>query len=57
MTQNYKCKNNHRWEKWYPEFREPPPICPKCKKKGKKIISGGTFVLKGEGFYQNDYKK
>ncbi|MBU1124645.1 MAG: zinc ribbon domain-containing protein [Candidatus Omnitrophica bacterium] len=32
--------------------------CPKCKKKLRRIISGGTgFIFKGSGFYETDYKK
>jgi putative FmdB family regulatory protein len=34
-------------------------LCPKCSSSScKKVISGGTgFILKGEGFYVNDYGK
>ena len=32
--------------------------CPDCRVIAKRIISGSPgFVLKGEGFHQNDYKK
>lgn len=31
--------------------------CPKCHKLAKKTITiPNGFILKGEGFYQNDYK-
>jgi len=30
-------------------------VCPKCIAPAKKIISGTSFVLKGSGFYVNDY--
>jgi len=29
--------------------------CPKCRAKAKKILSPTNFVLKGPGFYVNDY--
>ncbi len=29
--------------------------CPKCLKPTKKLISATNFVLKGTGFYVNDY--
>jgi putative FmdB family regulatory protein len=29
--------------------------CPKCRGKAKKILSPTNFVLKGPGFYVNDY--
>jgi putative FmdB family regulatory protein len=33
-------------------------FCPKCNSICDKNISGGLgFILKGEGFYCNDYKK
>jgi len=29
--------------------------CPKCKGKARKILSPSNFILKGPGFYVNDY--
>ena len=29
--------------------------CPKCLKPARKLISASNFVLKGSGFYVNDY--
>ena len=29
--------------------------CPKCLRPAKKLISATNFVLKGSGFYVNDY--
>jgi len=30
-------------------------VCPKCLAPAKKMISAASFVLKGSGFYVNDY--
>ena len=30
-------------------------LCPKCMAPAKKMISATNFVLKGSGFYVNDY--
>jgi len=36
----------------------PLTICKDCKGELKKLITGiGGFILKGPGFYVNDYKK
>lgn len=36
----------------------PITECPRCGGKLKRLITGGGgFILKGSGFYQNDYKK
>ena len=32
--------------------------CPACgKRKSKRLIGKGNFILKGPGFYNTDYKK
>ncbi|MGQ9510191.1 MAG: FmdB family zinc ribbon protein [Thermodesulfobacteriota bacterium] len=31
------------------------PACPKCSGPAKRLISATNFVLKGPGFYVNDY--
>ena len=31
------------------------PICKKCETMKEKKISSGSFILKGPGFYKNDY--
>ena len=32
------------------------PICKECKTPKEKKMSSGAFILKGPGFYINDYK-
>ncbi|MSP19337.1 MAG: zinc ribbon domain-containing protein [Bdellovibrionales bacterium] len=36
---------------------EPLKTCPKCGKTVKKLMSLGSFQLKGTGWYASDYKK
>lgn len=36
---------------------EPLKICEKCGGDLQKIISGTSFILKGTGWYETDYKK
>ena len=37
---------------------EPLEVCPKCGKKIKRLITGGSGVIfKGSGFYATDYRK
>ena len=31
------------------------PACPKCLGQARKIMSATNFILKGSGFYVNDY--
>lgn len=58
-TYAYKCsKCGHMFENFQSIKDETVPDCPKCGGKAKKIVSGGTgFILKGSGFYVNDYGK
>ena len=56
----YKCQH---CAKVYEKLRNmtqqnDPTTCPTCGSKDThKIISAANFVLKGAGFYANDYKK
>jgi predicted nucleic acid-binding Zn ribbon protein len=34
---------------------EVTPACPQCLGQARKIISATNFILKGSGFYVNDY--
>jgi putative FmdB family regulatory protein len=54
----YKCDScEHQFEAFQKSNEKSLQKCPKCKKKKlKKLISSGSFILKGSGFYQNDYK-
>lgn len=54
----YECKAcGHKWDALQRMSDDDITECEKCKKpEAKKLISAGSFILKGSGFYQNDYK-
>lgn len=35
---------------------DSPELCDDCGVPMDRIITGGNFILKGEGFHSNDYK-
>lgn len=56
-TYEYKCSRCGSFEMWQSMKDEPLKNCPKCGSPAERLISAGAgFVLKGAGFYQNDYK-
>ena len=54
----YRCtKNGHEFEV-IQKFSDPPlKKCRHCGSKVEKLISVSSFVLKGSGFYVNDYAR
>jgi putative FmdB family regulatory protein len=58
-TYQYRCSScGHEFEEFQTMSEDPIELCPACGKKTQRLISGGTgFILKGSGFYSNDYKK
>jgi putative FmdB family regulatory protein len=49
-----ECKN--AWEEIQKISEAPVEVCPKCgKSSAKRQISGGTFILKGGGWYADAY--
>lgn len=58
-TYRYKCKKCGDTFEFFQKMSDPP--LKQCKKCGgilvKLLTSGAGFILKGEGFYVNDYKK
>ncbi len=58
-TYEYQCHTcRHRFEKFQNMADSRLKECPQCGRTLERIISGGSgFILKGSGFYQNDYKK
>ena len=55
----YKCQScGHYLEILQRISEEPLSICPECKKNAlKKLVSAPNFRLKGEGWYETDFKK
>jgi putative FmdB family regulatory protein len=63
-TYQYRCADcGHAFEAFQGIKEKPIEICPKCKGKTARVITGGAgFLLKGSGFYATDnpsssYKK
>jgi len=59
LTYEYKC-DFCEYEFIAEQSIVDPPItlCPKCNEnKAKRLISAGTFILKGEGWYKDLYSK
>ncbi|NWG01986.1 MAG: zinc ribbon domain-containing protein [Syntrophaceae bacterium] len=52
----YQCKQcNEVFEIFHKIDEDCKVTCPKCLGQAKKLISATNFVLKGSGFYVNDY--
>ena len=52
----YQCnKCNEVFEIFHKIDEDCKVACPKCLGMAKKLISATNFVLKGSGFYVNDY--
>ncbi|MEZ4339208.1 MAG: zinc ribbon domain-containing protein [Sandaracinaceae bacterium] len=58
-TYEYACGAcGHEWEKEQRISDSPLRKCPKCgKSKAQRLISGGNFILKGDGWYADLYHK
>ncbi|MGH7740013.1 MAG: FmdB family zinc ribbon protein [bacterium] len=54
---DYACAGCGKFETWQSIQDSALTACPTCGAKVERLISAGVgFVLKGGGFYQNDYK-
>ena len=55
----YKCQScGHYFEVLQRISEEPLTACPECKKNTlKKLVSAPNFRLKGQGWYETDFKK
>ena len=58
-TYEYACdKCDHEFEVEQRITDDPVKSCPKCRsRKVKRLISQTSFVLKGGGWYETDFKK
>jgi putative FmdB family regulatory protein len=56
-TYEYLCtKCGNQWEEIQKISEAPIKVCPKCSKStAKRQISGGSFILKGGGWYADSY--
>jgi putative FmdB family regulatory protein len=56
-TYEYRCTKGHDFELFQRMSDEPVGVCPKCRAKAKRLLSGGAgFLFKGDGFYITDYR-
>lgn len=54
----YEClENKHHFELIQKINARPIKKCKYCDSQVKKLVSSGGFILKGEGFYVNDYAR
>ncbi len=51
----YECSEGHRFEKLERNGDIKSRTCPVCGKRAPRVLSAAGFILKGEGFYVNDY--
>jgi putative FmdB family regulatory protein len=56
-TYEYVCDNcKAEWEVMHSITREPIKECPSCAStSAKRLISGGTFKLEGDGWAKDNY--
>ena len=56
-TYEYNCEKCGHFEVWQSIKDNALAACPTCGSKVQRLVSANVgFVLKGSGFYQNDYK-
>lgn len=58
LTYTYKCDDcEHKFEQCQKITDDPLIYCPECNEpKLKRVITGSTFILKGTGWYETDFK-
>ncbi|MFQ5521572.1 MAG: FmdB family zinc ribbon protein [Candidatus Methylomirabilia bacterium] len=55
-TYEYECKGCQRTFEIRQRISEPPlERCPDCGSPIRRVLAPTTFILKGAGFYTNDY--
>ena len=57
-TYQYRCHDcGHEFEEFQSMTEDAISVCPQCKGKTRRLISGGAGLLfKGSGFYITDYR-
>jgi putative FmdB family regulatory protein len=58
-TYQYECTQcGHQFEAKQSIKDDPLKACPKCRGAVERVVTGGSgFILKGAGFYKNDYRR
>lgn len=58
-TYSYRCNHcGHEFDRFQKMSDEPIKKCPKCKKKPKRLISGGSgIIFKGSGWTPKHFNK
>lgn len=52
----YQCQQcRNIFEVFHKVEEQINPACPRCFGQARRIISASNFILKGSGFYVNDY--
>jgi putative FmdB family regulatory protein len=51
----YECSAGHRFEMLERNGAPKSRSCPTCGRRAPRILSPAGFILKGSGFYVNDY--
>ena len=55
-TYEYRCDScGHQFEEFQKITADPIETCPECSGTVQKLINGGGFILKGDGWYETDY--
>jgi len=59
MRYEYNCEHCGNIEYAFRpvDLRNDPTVCPKCHKHMHRLIGTPSFIFKGTGFYETDYKK
>jgi putative FmdB family regulatory protein len=57
-TYQYRCTQcGYEFEEFQSITDDPIEVCPACKGKTRRLISGGAgLIFKGSGFYATDYR-
>jgi putative FmdB family regulatory protein len=55
----YSCENHGNFEMEQKITEDPLEKCPhqRCQKKPQRLIANTSFALKGQGWYETDYKR
>lgn len=56
-TYSYLCATcEKKFDSFHSMHCTDPQLCPICGKPGKKLLSAGSIIFRGSGFYSTDYR-